>query len=695
MRLIQLAPLLVLVACSKDSLDDDINADSGDSSNDTGDVQFADDDHDGFTDDVDCDDNNAAVNPEAEEICDEIDNNCDDVIDEGFDADEDGHFDADQCDFGTDCDDGNADINPDAEDIPYDGIDQDCSGADSADTDGDGYDAVEAGGDDCDDSNPDINPAAEDIPKNGIDEDCNGEDNLDGDNDGFDDENFGGSDCDDEDDTINPGATDWLNDGVDSNCDGPDGDEVDLDSVSAIIYGSLDSSTGIPDYAAYDVDICDLDDDGLGDVIVAAPFADTYNGQVGIFYGSGAAAWNNAMPLNSADTLLAGDDYDFIGWSIACGDLDGDGYTDLAVTTGEILYSAMGLDKDMRLLVYYGNGAPLSANIGDEDAGFVLNLKYTVPDAGSVYSGRTSFYDLNGDGADEILMVYGNTAAERFDGEQRALVFPGGAHTGEVDLEDLASHGYTTDQPQSIATIRGTEDLDGDGLAEIIITSPWYAADSEADPDTTEGSLHVISGLASTASLDLDLGANATSGIIGASAELLFGYRAVEDDFDGDGISDLIVTALMDSTGETANGGAIFAFSNAGDDMGTSWAESDSLSDGHIYGNDDSGYLGYSIEPVGDINGNGINDLLMAEVFGGVSGSGFVWLIDGSELWSETEVSDAAMYAWYASTQGSDVGYSLAGGHDVDGDGINDMAIGSLGYDNGAGRVEILLSDDM
>jgi hypothetical protein len=41
------------------------------------------------------------------------------------------------------------------------------------------------------------------------------------------------------------------------------------------------------------------------------------------------------------------------------------------------------------------------------------------------------------------------------------------------------------------------------------------------------------------------------------------------------------------------------------------------------------------------------------------------------------------------------VGYSLAGGHDIDGDGINDMVIGSLGYDNGAGRVEILLSGDL
>jgi hypothetical protein len=41
------------------------------------------------------------------------------------------------------------------------------------------------------------------------------------------------------------------------------------------------------------------------------------------------------------------------------------------------------------------------------------------------------------------------------------------------------------------------------------------------------------------------------------------------------------------------------------------------------------------------------------------------------------------------------VGYSLASGHDIDGDGLNDMVIGTLGWEYGSGRVEILLSGDM
>ena len=59
----------------------------------------SDDDGDGFTD-KDCDDNNATVNPDADEVCDGIDNNCDGRVDEGLileyyaDLDGDGYGDA-------------------------------------------------------------------------------------------------------------------------------------------------------------------------------------------------------------------------------------------------------------------------------------------------------------------------------------------------------------------------------------------------------------------------------------------------------------------------------------------------------------------------------------------------------------------------------------------------------------------------
>jgi len=107
-----------------------------------GDVDF---DSDGFTRvDGDCNDNNSSVNPNAQEICDDVDNNCDGQIDEGLkttfyeDADGDGygnpHATIRACSQpsgyvtnNTDCDDTNAAVNPGATEIKKNGIDDDCN----------------------------------------------------------------------------------------------------------------------------------------------------------------------------------------------------------------------------------------------------------------------------------------------------------------------------------------------------------------------------------------------------------------------------------------------------------------------------------------------------------------------------------------------------------------------------------------
>ena len=148
-------------------------------------------DGDGYFSHVDCNDDNPLVFPGAEEVCDQLDNNCDDNIDEGLatslyyaDIDQDGFGDDQVTQIacspplnfvsqGGDCDDSEANVNSDQIEIPYNAIDDDCNPETlDDDLDQDGFLLA----DDCDDNNADINPDAIEIPNNEIDEDCDGMD---------------------------------------------------------------------------------------------------------------------------------------------------------------------------------------------------------------------------------------------------------------------------------------------------------------------------------------------------------------------------------------------------------------------------------------------------------------------------------------------------------------------------------------
>ena len=178
---------------------------------------------------TDCDDSDASIYPGADDSWyDGVDNDCGGEDD--YDADFDGYQDASSPNVSPDaidCDDDDASINPGAQDDWYDGIDNDCGGEDDYDKDGDGYQDISSPDAtpltaDCDDEDDTIYPTAPDDWYDGIDSDCAGDDDYDADLDGFRHLSSGDEviDCDDGDATAYPGNDEDVTDAVDHDCDG-------------------------------------------------------------------------------------------------------------------------------------------------------------------------------------------------------------------------------------------------------------------------------------------------------------------------------------------------------------------------------------------------------------------------------------------------------------------------------------------
>jgi hypothetical protein len=636
----------------------------------------------------DCDDNDPYVRPDASEVqYDGLDNDC-------SAGTKDDDLDADGFPLADDCNDRDSTIYPAAPEL-CDGEDNDCDGsideipADGAalwypDLDHDGYgdssdwgilacDPPEDGwvttSGDCDDQDAGVNPDIEELC-DGIDNDCDGQADgedaqdaawayPDADADGWGDSETGilgceqpsgwviqGGDCDDGDATVHPGAAESLTDGVDADCDGIAHISIDLSGHEASVELTSES-TG--DWAGQSVaSLGDFDGDGFDDFIVGAPMKDCQS------YSTGAAylvlgPTTLAGSLSSAHSRLCGKaEGDMAGTLVAGGaDLDGDGLVDLLV-------GAPGADEGgaaAGAVYVLGGDVPREADLA------VARTRLTGEAAGDqVGTAMALAGDVDGDGLEDLL-VGARLSSSNGDTAGAAYLLLGPV-SGVLSLTgaDARLVGEAPGDGAG-ASVSGVGDVDGDGHADLLVGA--YGEDSAG---SGAGAAYLLLGPISG---DLDLGSS--------DAKLLgegVGDRAGEavagpGDLDGDGFADLTVGAPREATGGSASGAVYVLLSAVAGTLSLSEA------DAKLTGESSGRLLGTAIHGAGDVDGDGLGDLVVGAPG---SGNGEAFLLLGPPTTGGSENAAVRLH----DSAYEDAGVSVAGGGDLDADGVPDLLIGAI-----------------
>jgi FG-GAP repeat protein len=190
-------------------------------------------------------------------------------------------------------------------------------------------------------------------------------------------------------------------------------------------------------------------------------------------------------------------------------------------------------------------------------------------------------------------------------------------------------------------------DVNADGYADLIIGAPEVRHGNT----TAAGSAYVLSG--------------ATGQLLyewkGIDADNLGSSVAAAGDIDQDGFADVIVGAWGVNRSAQARTGAAYVYSGA---TGAQLHK--------FYGAFSDTRLGNAVAGAGDVNGDGIQDLIVGASWataGGVYRAGKVFVYSGAD--------GTQLHKWIGNTEDGFLGYSVSGAGDVDGDGFADLILGA------------------
>ncbi|MCA9074995.1 MAG: FG-GAP repeat protein [Planctomycetaceae bacterium] len=438
----------------------------------------------------------------------------------------------------------------------------------------------------------------------------------------------------------------------------------------------------------------DLDGDGVNDLTVGAKYSGSYSkGAVYVLFMNSNGTVKAHQKIDETNGALTGklDIGDNFGGGVAnLGDLDGDGTQDMAVGAGSDDDGGSGRGA-VHILFLNPDGTVKGSRKVSDSTG---NLTATLDDSDFFGESLTTLGDLDGDGLNELVV------GARFDddgGINRGAVYilsieqvtPPGVVIAEQKISDTEG-GFTgglADNDFFGQSAAELGDLDGDGVPDVAI-----GVRNDNDGGSRRGAVYVLF-LNPDGTVKAHQKISDTQGHLTAALGNFdyFGTSIASlGDLDGDGITDLAVGTRGDDDGAGNRGAVYMLFLNADGTVKSHQKISDTAGNlTHAFGAYDS--FGTAVTNLGDLDGDGVNDLAVGvnqlDPYGGGLGPGatiVLFLNSDGTVKSHQELSSTQGNLGPALVAGDSLGGALAGIGDLDGDGIQDLAMG-IRTDDGYG----------